>query len=62
MKKILPHICLDIAVIFLVLWVLDRGNRAMNFLGRDIFKIPFGIFLLLVIIESVICIVADRRK
>ncbi len=62
MKRILPHICLDVAVIFLVLWVLDRVNGAMQFLSRDVFKIPFLIFLILVIIESVILIVYQRRE
>ena len=52
MKKILPHICLDVAVIFLVLWVLDRVNDAMHFLSRDVFKIPFMIFLILVILQK----------
>ena len=49
-KRILPHICIDTAVIFLVLWVLDRVNEAMHFLSRDVFKIPFLVFLILVII------------
>ncbi len=62
MKKILPHICLDVAVIFLVLWVLDRVNGAMQFLSRDVFKIPFLIFLILVIVESVILIAYQRRR
>ena len=62
MKKILPHICLDVAVIFLVLWVIDRVNGAMQFLSRDVFKIPFLIFLVLVIAESVMLIVYQRRK
>ena len=61
-KKILPHICIDTAVIFLVLWVLDRFNGAMQFLSRDVFKIPFLVFLVLVIIESVILIVYQRRE
>ena len=62
LKKILPHICLDMAVIFLVLWVIDRFNGAMQFLSRDVFKIPFLVFLVLVIIESVILIVYQRRE
>ncbi|MBR0040765.1 MAG: hypothetical protein IJP64_05240 [Oscillospiraceae bacterium] len=62
MKKILPHICLDMAVIFIVLWVLDRFNGAMQFLSRDVFKIPFLIFLVLVIVESVMLIARQRRK
>ena len=61
-KRILPHICIDTAVIFLVLWVIDRFNNAMHFLARDTFKIPFFVFLILVITESVILIVYQRRE
>ncbi len=61
-KGILPHICLDLAVIFLVLWVLDRFNGAMQFLSRDVFKIPFLAFLILVIVESIVLIVYQRRR
>ena len=49
-KKLLPHICLDTAVVFLVLFVLDRVNEAMHFLSRDVFKIPLAVFLVLVIV------------
>ena len=62
MKRLLPHICIDLSVIFLVLWVLDRVNGAMHFLSRDVFKIPLLVFLILVIIESVILIVYQRRE
>ncbi len=61
MKRILPHICLDLAVIFLVLWIIDRINGPMNMLGRDVFKIPLLVFLLLVIVESVLWI-RDQRQ
>lgn len=61
-KKILPHICIDMAVIFIVLWVIDRFNSAIHMLARDTFKLPFIVFLVLVIIESVILIVYQRRK
>jgi hypothetical protein len=62
LKRILPHVCIDVAVIFIVLWVIDRFNGAMHMLSRDIFKIPFFIFLLLVIVESVLLIVHQRRE
>ena len=61
-KKMLPHICIDMAVIFLVLWVIDRFNSAMHMLGRDTFKIPFVIFLVLVIAESILLIKYQRRR
>ena len=62
LKRILPHVCIDVAVIFIVLWVIDRFNGAMHMLSRDIFKIPFFVFLVLVIIESVLLIVHQRRE
>ena len=62
LKKLLPHICLDTAVVFLVLFVLDRVNEAMHFLSRDVFKIPLAVFLVLVIVESVILIIYQRKE
>ena len=59
-KRILPHICLDMAVIFIVLWIMDR--YIVQLLSRDTFKIPFLIFLVLVIIESFILIVKQRKE
>ena len=61
-QKLLPHICIDMAVIFLVLWIIDRVNTAMNMLGRDVFKFPFAVFLVLVCVESVLLIVRQRRE
>lgn len=61
LKRALPHICIDVAMIFIVLWVCDRFNSAMHFLTRDIFKIPFLIFLILVIAESVLLIARQRK-
>ena len=62
MRRLLPHITMDVAVIFLVLWVIDRINGPMNMLGRDVFKIPLMVFLLLVIVQSVLWIIEQRRE
>ncbi len=62
MRRFLPHITMDVAVIFLVLWVIDRINGPMNMLGRDVFKIPLLVFLLLVIVQSVLWIIEQRRE
>ena len=62
MRRLLPHITMDTAVIFLVLWVIDRINGPMNMLGRDVFKIPLMVFLLLVIVQSVLWIIEQRRE
>jgi len=60
-KRFLPHLCIISSVIIMVLWVLDRFNGAMNFLGRDVFKIPLFIFCFLVVYESIMLIVYQRR-
>ena len=60
-KRLLPHLCIITSLIIMVLWVIDRINGAMNFLGRDIFKIPLFIFCILVIYESIMLIVYQRR-
>lgn len=60
MKRLLPHICIDMALIFLTLWVIDRINPMMHMLSRDVFKIPLLIFLVLVIIQSVRDIARQR--
>ena len=59
-KRILPHICLDMAVIFIILWVMDR--YMLQILSRDTFKIPLLLFLVLVIIESVLLIFSQRKQ
>ncbi|MBR0353132.1 MAG: hypothetical protein IJH53_07995 [Oscillospiraceae bacterium] len=59
-KRILPHICLDMAVIFIILWIMDRFM--IQILSRETFKIPLLVFLLLVIIESVVLIVSQRKE
>ena len=61
-KRILPHACLDLAVIVYVLWIIDRFNGPMNLLGRDVFKIPLAIFLVLVIAESLLLIHEQRKR
>ena len=59
-KRILPHICLDMAVIFIILWIMDR--YMLQILSRDTFKIPLLLFLVLVIIESVLLIFSQRKQ
>ena len=59
-KRILPHICLDMAVVFIILWIMDR--YMLQVLSRDTFKIPLLVFLVLVIIESVLLIVSQRKQ
>ena len=60
-KRILPHICIDIAVIFIILWIMDRFC-VLQLLSRDTFKIPFLVFLVLVVAESILLIIFQRKE
>ena len=60
-KRILPHICIDLAVIFIILWIMDRFC-VLQLLSRDTFKIPFLVFLVLVVAESILLIIFQRRE
>ncbi len=60
-KRILPHICIDMAVIFLILWIMDRFC-VLQLLSRETFKIPFAVFLVLVITESILLIIRQRSE
>ena len=59
-QKILPHICIVMAVVFIILWIMDR--YIVQILSRDTFKIPLLVFLVLVLIESVLLIVYQRKE
>ena len=59
-KRILPHICIVMAVVFIILWIMDR--YIVQILSRDTFKIPLLVFLVLVLIESVLLIVYQRKE
>ena len=60
-KRILPHICIDMAVIFLILWIMDRFC-VLQLLTRETFKIPLVVFLVLVITESILLIIRQRSE
>ena len=60
-KRILPHICIDMAAIFLIIWIMDRFC-VLQLLSRETFKIPFLIFIVLVTVESILLIIHQRRE
>ncbi len=62
LKRILPHLSLVISVMMLVLFVLDRVNEAMNFIGHDVFDFLLLIYCLTVIPTAIFLIVDNRRR
>jgi hypothetical protein len=60
-KRVIPHICLIISVMMLVLFTIDRVNESMNFIGNDIFDILLLLFCLSAI-PTAIFLIADNRR
>ncbi len=62
LERFLPHLCLVTAVMLIVFLVTDYFNRAMAFINNDITKTILMVFSILVITESVVLIVYQRRN
>lgn len=61
-KRVVPHLCLVISVMMLVLFVIDRVNEAMNFIGNDVFDILLLLYCLTAIPTAVYLIADNRRR
>jgi len=61
-KRVIPHLCLVISVMMLVLFVIDRVNEAMNFIGNDVFDILLLLYCLTAIPTAVYLIADNRRR
>lgn len=61
-KRALPHLCIVISIMMLVFWVIDIFNKAMHFIGNDIFNMLLLIYSILVIASSLYTIADHRRR
>lgn len=59
--RILPHISIILALMFLTFWILDRYNPQMNFINSDLSKTLLLVFCLSTMITSVIAVYLDRK-
>lgn len=59
--KILPHMLIVLALIFIVIEVLDWYNPYMNFLGLNVSTILMIIFCLLSLVQSARMIFCERK-
>ncbi len=62
LKRAIPHISLVIALMMLALFIIDRVNEAMNFIGNDVFDWLLLLFCLSAIATAVRLIAQDRRR
>lgn len=62
LKRALPHLCIIISVMMLVLYTIDQFNGAMNFINNNIFKTLLLFYSIIVIVTSIFLIAENRRK
>lgn len=62
LKRIVPHLCLAISIMMLVLFSVDRVNEAMNFIGNDTFDFLLLLFCFTAMPTSVYLIADNRRR
>ena len=62
LAKILPHICIVLAIVMLVFLIIDQVNSAMAFINNQGTKIIMMVFSALVIVLSGVSIALERRS
>lgn len=59
--KILPHMLIVLALVFVVIEILDWYNPYMNFLGLHVSSILMIVFCLLSLVQSALMIFCERK-
>ena len=62
LRGLLPHVLIALAIVLLSFFVLDRFNRAMNFINNNITKWMIAVFCVLSVIQAVLFIIDQRKK
>jgi len=60
--KILPHILIVLAGMFIVLFTVDKINSAMAFINNDITKALLAVFSVVALINAILFIRLQRRQ
>lgn len=61
LKRLIPHICIILALMMLTFYVVDIFNPGMNFVGNDIFKVLLVIFSVASIVSAGFLIRYNRK-
>jgi len=59
--RVLPHLTIILALMFVTFWILDIYNPMMNFVNSSISNVLLLIFCILSIMTSIISIALDRK-
>lgn len=61
LKKIIPHICIVLSIMFGVFIVLDGFNPAMAFLTSDLSKAVFWLLIFFTLVLAILYIKKQRE-
>ncbi len=59
---LLPHLNIALALFLITCFIVDRYNRAMAFINNEYTKYTLLVFAILVIVQSVVFILRDRKR
>lgn len=59
--KILPHIVIVLAAMFITFWILDQLNPVMNFINNSISNALLLLFSILSLVNGILAIVWYRK-
>ena len=62
LSKILPHITIILAGMFIVFWILDILNPAMNFINRKLSNKILLAFCISAIITAILAVYSQRKS
>ena len=62
LSKILPHITIILAGMFIVFWILDILNPTMNFINRKISNKRLLAFCIAAIITAILAVYYQRKS
>lgn len=62
LSKILPHITIILAGMFIVFWILDILNPTMNFINRKISNKLLLAFFISAIITAILAVYYQRKS
>ncbi len=61
LASLLSHLNIALALFFITCFIVDRFNRAMAFINNEYTKYGLLVFSVLVIVESVLFVLQNRR-
>jgi preprotein translocase subunit YajC len=62
LKKIIPHISIILSLMFVVFYIIDRVNSAMNFINHPLSKAVLLALCIFSIITSILLIGMQRKQ